>query len=664
LIGQMTDPPPSHFVRGVKSLVDAFFVFFGVWTVYCTISVFFGGSFSWLLALTPLALAAAAGIWIWLRRPIAAPIEDEVPTREARVSVRIKIAAALAIAALHTLTGNAALLWTLGTPFALFCCWDQPKRKPSSDGRSRSRAGLLLVLLTVIVAIAFTAVVHRPDADDAYYMSVPVSLLDHPRAAMLQADTMHGDPLLPLLGPYYRTVSYEILIGAMAFLTGSDPRFVYYAVMPLLFAAMLVLIHWLCLRRVAPHGAAVGVAVTCVAMMVWGDVHHSFGNFSFIRLFQGKAVLVSLCVPAILYYATRFTERGDARSWVRLALAQLAGMGLSASGLVIAPLAAGLVLLGGLRHGRSGLTRLLLGILSAAPVVAAALVVTFQVQEFGEIVSPLDATSTDRSIEIAMGHGLRTHLALAALLLAIATAGASRGRRGALGFLAAGFVLLLSPWSGELFSLAEPTFSWRSLWAIPFPLIIGGLVAGWISVGRESLNRQLGAAVSLLLVVLFVFVPGTHTWSQANKSSLQMRAYRVGNGWPAAEAAVAQTPANGLILAPRRVAMWITGIRQHPRLLAVRQDYLTIVVAKVYGDQEAKRRRAMLEFVHGKLGIARSLEIASEIERREINTIVTHPDLHAQGAEIFFAELERIGYRRQDVENGFALWTRAILGER
>lgn len=660
----MADASHSHFLRAVKSAVDGFFVFLGVWTIYCNLSLFSGGSFNWLLALSPLPLAAAAGIWIWLRRPTLVPVAPEAPAREAKLPAKFKVAIALAIATLHALTGNASLFWIFGAPFALFCCWDQPRRKPFDDGASRATMGAWLVILTLFVAVAFTAVVHRPDADDAYYMSVSVSLLDNPQAPMLQADTMHGDPLLPLLGPYYRTASYEMLIAALAFLSGSDPRFAYYTVMPLLFAAMLVLVSWLCLRRVAPLGAAVGVAVTCLAMMVWGDVPHSFGNFAFVRLFQGKAALVSICVPGILYYGSRFAERGDARNWIRLALAQLACMGLSASGLVIAPLAAGLVLLGGMRRDRDALARLSLGLLACLPVLAAALVVTLQVKEFGEIVSPPDESSTARSIEIAMGIGARTQLALGALLLAIATAVGGRGRRSALGYLTAAFVLLLSPWSGALLSRAEPTFSWRSLWALPFPLIVGALVAGWISLGADRSRRRLGIAASLLLVGLFVLVPGIVTWSSANHAAFELAAYRVAEGRPAAEEAVRATPSDGTILAPRLVAMWITGIRGHPRLLAVRQDYLEIVVAKVYGEQEAERRRTMFEFVHGELGTARSLEVADEIARREIDTIVTHPDLHAQGAEIFFGELERIGYRRHVVEHGFTLWTRDSLSER
>lgn len=653
--------PLSPFVRGAKSIVDGFFVFFGIWTVYCNVSVFARGSFSWLLALSPLALALAGVVWIWLRRPLPMPAGNDHDARDPILPTKFKVGLALVIAALHALTGSATMLWALGTPFALFCCWDRPRGQSAGDGRTQRATGTLLVILTIVAAVAFTAVVHRPDADDAYYTSVPVSLMDQPRAPMLQADTMHGDPLLPLLGPYYRTVSYEVLIGVVAFLTGSDPRFTYYAVMPLLFAAMLVLVNWLCLRRLAPRGAAVGVAVTCLAMMVWGDVHHSFGNFAFVRLFQGKAVLVSVCVPAILYYAMRFTERGDTRSWVRLTLAQLTAMGLSASGLVVAPLIAGLALLGGVERNRDGLWRLTLGVLSTFPVILAALVVTMQVREFGEIVSPLDATSTVRSIEIAMGQGLRTHLAFAALLLAMATIGSGVRLRALLGFLTAAFVLLLSPWSGDLMSLAEPTFSWRSLWAIPFPLILGMLVASWISFDGSAWSRRLALGAAALLVGLFVLVPGKVTWSPENKAELKLAAYRVGAGWPAAEAAVAATPADGTILAPRRVAMWITGIRRHPRLLAVRQDYLDIVVAKIYGVREAERRRAMLEFVHGKLGTSRSLEIATEIERRAIDTVVTHPDLAAKDATLFFEELERIGYRRRDVENGFTVWTRVNL---
>jgi len=642
-------------------MLDAFVVFFGAWTLYCNVLVFSQASFHLLMLLSPLPVAVSFGLWIWLRRGATSATRQIVP-REARVPWPYKLGAAAIVVAGYVWTQQLVLFWVLGTIFLVGCLLDQPRNATPARQREHGleRLDVVLLIVAILLAVTFTAIVHRPDADDAYYMSVPVALLDHPDRPVLQSDTMHGDEGFPLLGPFYRTVSYEVLIGAVAFVSGLDHRIPYYVLFPLVFAALLVIAHWLPLRLICPRIASTGVLFVCLAMMVWGDVHHTYGNFGLVRLFQGKAVLVSICAPAVLYYGLRFSSSGNRFDWVRLGLAQVAMMGLSASGVVIAPLLGGLVLLGSWRpDGRS--TRILfLGLLASAVVVLEGVMVLVQVREFGEIVSPLEDTSTAKSLGLVLGHGWRAYLALYGLLGAAALSCATSRHRGIVGYLTAAFVLLLSPWSGDLISRAEETFAWRSLWAIPFPLILALAVAQLARRGPTRLGFRLGALVAVIFALVFTLSPGRWTWIAENKAQVRLAVFRVGEGSPAAERAVQVTPRDGVILAPRKVAMWITGIRGHPRLLGVRQDYLDIVVGKALGADEARRRRELMEFVHGKRETGMFREIADEIVRRRIDTVVTHPDLAARGGQAFFTEIADRGYEREEADNGYLIWKRSL----
>jgi hypothetical protein len=298
------------------------------------------------------------------------------------------------------------------------------------------------------------------------------------------------------------------------------------------------------------------------------------------------------------------------------------------------------------------------GLLASTVVLVAGIVVTRQVQAFGEFVSLLESASTVKSLELVLGPGWRGWLALFALLGTAASTCATPRMRSSVGYLFAAFVLLLNPWAGDLIARVEPTVSWRSLWAIPFPLIVGLFGAQLAARGRSRYGIGLGAVGVLIFGLVFALVPGRWTSAADNKASFRLAAFKLGEGGPAAERAVEVTPAGGVILAPRRAAMWITGIRHHPRLLAVRQDYLDIVVGKALGAEEARQRRVLMEFVHGKRGIAEAVPVAEEIARRGIYTVVTHPDLTARGGEIFFGELARRGYVREEIANGFLVWTR------
>ena len=234
----------------------------------------------------------------------------------------------------------------------------------------------------------------------------------------------------------------------------------------------------------------------------------------------------------------------------------------------------------------------------------------------------------------------------------------SSSRRGTLGYLTAAFLLLLSPWAGALISRAEPTFAWRALWAVPFPLVLGAMCAQLASRGPRIAGLRAGTAGVLVFALVFAFVPGRWTWAAENKARIKFSALRVAEGFPAAERVVEITGRDGLVLAPRRVAVWITGMRDHPRLVGVRQDYLDIVVGKALGPAEARQRYVLMRFVQGKLGTDRTLLVADEIVSRGIDTVVTGPDLTADGGEVFFDELARRGYAREDAAGGYILWTR------
>jgi hypothetical protein len=354
----------------------------------------------------------------------------------------------------------------------------------------------------------------------------------------------------------------------------------------------------------------------------------------------------------------RYSVDGGAAGWVRLALAQVVAMGFSPSGLIVAPLTAGLVLVGSWQPDRRATRLLFTGLAASAVVTVQAVVATLQVREFGEIVSPLDATSTAKALDLVLGHGWRAGLALFGLLGAVALSRHSPRRRGTVGYLTAAFLLLLSPWAGALISRAEPTFAWRALWAVPFPLVLGAMCAQLASRGPRIAGVRVGTVGVLIFALLFAFVPGRSTWAAENKARIKLSVLRVAEGFPAAERVVEVTRHDGLVLAPRRVATWITGMRGHPRLVGVRQDYLDIVVGKALGPDEARQRYLLMRFVQGKLGTDRTLSVADEIERREIDTVVTGPDLTAVGGQEFFDELARRGYDREDAAGGYILWTR------
>ena len=90
--------------------LDAFVVFFGVWTLFCNLLVAARASFHLLLVLSPLPVAASAALMIPLRRCRAPDPEPSSP-REARLLLPYKLAAAAGLVVVGAWTQHYAWFW-------------------------------------------------------------------------------------------------------------------------------------------------------------------------------------------------------------------------------------------------------------------------------------------------------------------------------------------------------------------------------------------------------------------------------------------------------------------------------------------------------------------------------------------------------------------------
>jgi hypothetical protein len=343
-----------------RLFVDLFLAFFATWTLYCNLLVYTRQSFDSLARFSLLPILAGLGVALALPRlerfqvapasapPTPSPLRSPFPTALAL--------AVLAVASFAILRSY-ALLWllslaALGATLALIALPAKSQTTPQraldrvDERRHRTRDWVFPLSLTIAAAL-ITLLAHRPDADDSLYLNVIVTSLDFPGEPLLLKDGLHGIPQLPLAYVVYRAHSFELLNAILARFSGLSPLAIYYLLLPPVFAALVIAGQWTLLRRLNPSLALPALGVTFAVMLLWGDTHWSPGNFAFVRLHQGKAIFASAMVPIILFYALRFSERGDARSWTGLFLAQVAAVGLSSSAVFVAPATAGLALIAG-----------------------------------------------------------------------------------------------------------------------------------------------------------------------------------------------------------------------------------------------------------------------------------------------------------------------------
>lgn len=599
-------------------LLPAFVLPYAIWTLYVHLIVSAHASFTTLLQGLPLvavvAVAATVG-WFRLhdpaasREPVAAVQESATPVTPGLTGMGDPRAVPLAVLA-------AAMLWvgllSAGMPYAVFwwggllaMCgawiWHLRGRHPGLQAGSAVKCPAWLVPCVIAAAVCVTLVAHRPDADDALYLSIPATLLRFPQQPVLLHDTLYRLPEGSILLPFYRLSNYNVLIGVVARLTGIHHLLIAYLVLPSLFAAIVVLAWIYLLRRIVPVRWPVVLPILFLCVMALGEMHRAYGNFAFVRLFQGKAILATCMVPAIAGAALVYARHGGMRHWLLLCAAQIAALGVTASALFVAPATAALGLAGGwspdARHSR----RFVLGLLPAAYLFGAAWLAGSGTHEARALAlpSPVAMPGVPQILEQTWGTW-STLVLLTALLAAWAFV---RDPVRARYFSAGAFFFLLvalNPYATPFVaahSIGVQTY-WRLTWALPLPFFLAVIIDG---LGARALAvRPKALAVSACLALLspaVVFGSRFGSLQRANYVTLGTPSLKV----PPVEFAAAREVAEhvderGTVLAPQEVATWLPAFTVHPNVIGVRHMYLSLA----FPPRETAQRSNMMRYVEGK----------------------------------------------------------------
>src|SRR3546814_6047616 len=123
---------------------------------------------------------------------------------------------------------------------------------------------------------------------------------------------MYRLPETPILLPFYRLASYGVLVAVFARATGIDHLVANYLVLPSLFAAFSVLAWVYLLRRIVPARWPIVLPILFACVLALGEATGAYGNFAFVRLFQGKAILATCMVPALIGAALDSARHGGA----------------------------------------------------------------------------------------------------------------------------------------------------------------------------------------------------------------------------------------------------------------------------------------------------------------------------------------------------------------
>ena len=589
---------------------------YAIWTMYVHLITATHSNFDTLLHWLPVAvLIAAVATIAWFRLLVPAKRSDSDASGGGVVSgpMAAMVARGVSMRSAPFAVLALAILWvgllSAGMPYPVFWwiallltggawMWNLRGRPDvPSDGGAGKHAAWMVVLVAA-AAVCVTLVASRPDADDAFYRSISATLLRFPQQPVLLHDTLYRLPGVPILLQFYRLSNYDVLVGTLAKLIGIDHLVVAYLILPSVFAAFSVLAWAYLLRRIVPARWPWVLLILFLVVLALGEMHRAYGNFAFVRLFQGKSILVTGMVPAVAGSALLFARHGGVRHWLLLFAAQVAALGVSASALFVAPAAAALGLAGGWTANATGSRRFAVGILASAYVFGAGWAMASVTHGGQALVSSSPMPGVQQILDDTWG-GWSTRLLLVALLAAWAFVRDPIRAR----YLSAGafFFLLaaLNPYTVRVVAdhfVGVRTY-WRLTWALPLPFFLAVLLDGVIERALRMRSKVLAACACVALAGFAIaFGWRFGTLRSANAVTLGPPGIKVDPiAYRVAAQMVTEVPEKGVVLAPQAVSIWLPSFVVHPELLGVRMLYLT----RAFSQQDAARRNSLMRYVAG-----------------------------------------------------------------
>jgi hypothetical protein len=412
------------------------------------------------------------------------------------------------------------------------------------------------------------------------------------------------------------------LIGSIARITDTQPATIAYLIFPPFFALLSIIAWAQLLRLLAPTQWALTLIMLFLCVLMLGEEHRSYGNFAFVRMFQGKAILATIMVPCIVYFALEYSREGKVRNWLILFGAQIAAIGITSSGLFVAPAAAGLALLSTWSPNPRSTRHLVLGILASSYVFLAAGMLAL-VTHGGE---GFISSSVMPPLKPLLDQTLGPWSAVLLLTTLLASWSFAEGRSQSRLLLAISLFFLLSvlnPYTYQFVAdhLTGPLTYWRLLWALPLPFLLAIFLVGLTQRAMRIRPTVFatGALVSLGASFVIFFLHSS-SLRKANHVTLGAPSLNIPTlNYSVAKELSSIIPEDRTVLAPEGVATWLPTFVVHPKLLATRLMYLQ----DAFGPDESKRRVSLVQYLGGESRSANSpSELREALVRYDLTAVI------------------------------------------
>ena len=471
-----------------------------------------------------------------------------------------------------------------------------PRRETSSFQFSPQLAIFYLIVFTTVV---LALVAHRPDADDAHFINWAVSMIEYPDSPLFHFDRKVSIPGAQESLALRKVHSFEALAGVIAFVTRCEPIYVFHLFFPVLGAVLLCIGQRELISILEPQYWLVVFFIAIFFLCLNGEIHRTYGNFGFVRLHQGKAIMLGAMAPLTAAAGLRFGYQPSRINWFRLAGAQVCAMGFTVNAIWLGPLIA-LLSVGAALHCNNWGTRLKYWVLGGtASVYVLALAVFYK---FSYSMPSFVYETSQSGMELFYRHFrlvFTEHpigiFQVAVACLAWILTPYSLDRKYFLYSLFA-VVLFANPLTAKFFAsnLTGVETLWRIFWVLPMPAMVGAvLILPVIMCRRIGLRRASWPVFGLCLVVLMALGWEHHIFRPSNRTVIKSPGLKVTEEFKLARDLRDRLIGRPDITAPDAVTTWVTTLLNHPYPLLARSYH-----ARLYGE-EGWRRLIIKRYIDG-----------------------------------------------------------------
>ncbi len=197
------------------------------------------------------------------------------------------------------------------------------------------------VALAIIIGVIslLTLFTLRPDNDDIEFFHRAYLQNFHLGEPIYVHETLLNFEELPPISILHLTTSYEYFTVFISKIIHIDPVIAYQNLMSWI-VSIVTLATYYCIFRffgLEKKTSLIAVLFTSLFFIIDGNVHRSFGNVSFVRLWQGKTILWTTLIPMSMFVSYKFIRTKSFFYFVCLLMISICGVGLSNSGVFLIP---------------------------------------------------------------------------------------------------------------------------------------------------------------------------------------------------------------------------------------------------------------------------------------------------------------------------------------